>query len=164
MKITVKDKEIELAKDYLTNGEVNYIVTEVLKIYQQSGDIDGYKYSPLAMLTNFYALLFGFCIKGYDIESDDDYNTYYNIGAHYEIMKSVVNADEAYHLMMDLSHQLGSLENIINNNLNNLVQSVTDKLPDAKELSKIVNKLPKEWKSVAEQYQTITGQNNEEDA
>ena len=43
--ITVKEKKITLKKDYLTNGEVNYIVGEVLKIYDQSGDIDGYDYS-----------------------------------------------------------------------------------------------------------------------
>ena len=33
MEITVKDNKIALKKDYLTNGEVNYIVSEVLKIY-----------------------------------------------------------------------------------------------------------------------------------
>ena len=58
MEITVKGNKITLKKDYLTNGEVNYIVGEVLKIYNQEGDIDGYSYSPLAMITNFYALLF----------------------------------------------------------------------------------------------------------
>ena len=85
MEITVKDNKIALKKDYLTNGEVNYIVSEVLKIYNDSGDIEGYDYNPLTMVTNFYALLFGFCIEGYDIDSDEDYNKYYNIGTHNEL-------------------------------------------------------------------------------
>ena len=82
MEITVKGNKITLKKDYLTNGEVNYIVGEVLKIYNQEGDIDGYSYSPLAMITNFYALLFSICIDGYDIDNIEDYNKYYNIGTH----------------------------------------------------------------------------------
>ena len=72
MEITVKNEKIKLKKDYLTNGEVNYIVGEVLKIYDNSGDIEGYDYSPSTMITNFYALLFGFCIEGYNIDSDED--------------------------------------------------------------------------------------------
>ena len=113
MEITVKGNKITLKKDYLTNGEVNYIVGEVLKIYDNSGDIEGYDYSPLTMITNFYALLFGFCIEGYNIDSDEDYNKYYNIGTHYELLRIVTNADEAYHLMMSLSKQIISVENIV---------------------------------------------------
>ena len=52
MEITVKGNKITLKKNYLTNGEVNYIVGEVLKIYDNSGDIEGYDYSPLTMITD----------------------------------------------------------------------------------------------------------------
>ena len=113
MEITVKGNKITLKKDYLTNGEVNYIVGELLKIYNDSGDIEGYDYNPLTMITNFYALLFGFCIEGYDIDSDEDYNKYYNIGAHYELLRVVTNADEAYHLMISLSKQISPFKNFI---------------------------------------------------
>ena len=41
MEITVKNEKIKLKQDYLTNGEVNYMLGEVLKIYNQEGDIDG---------------------------------------------------------------------------------------------------------------------------
>jgi len=163
MKITVKDKEIELVRDYLTNGEVNYIVSTVLKMYKQSGDIDGYRYSPLTMLTNFYALLFGFCIEGYDIESDDDYNKYYNIGTQYELLKVVTNADEAYHLAMELSNRLNSIENIVDINMNKFVELVSTKMTDIGELQDIMNKLPNEWKEVAGQFNKITGNDNKED-
>lgn len=163
MEITVKNEKIKLKKDYLTNGEVNYIVGEVLKIYDNSGDIEGYDYSPLTMITNFYALLFGFCIEGYNIDSDEDYNKYYNIGAHYELLRIVTNADEAYHLMMSLSKQITSFENIMDKNLNKFINMITEKIPDAKTMNKMVNKLPKDWQKVVNQYNEITGKDNKEE-
>ncbi len=163
MEITVKNEKIKLKKDYLTNGEVNYIVGEVLKIYDNSGDIEGYDYSPLTMITNFYALLFGFCIEGYNIDSDEDYNKYYNIGAHYELLRIVTNADEAYHLMMSLSKQIISVENIVDKNLNKLINMVIERIPDAKTMNKMVNKLPKDWQKVVNQYNEITGKDNKEE-
>ena len=157
MEITVKDNKIALKKDYLTNGEVNYIVSEVLKIYNDSGDIEGYDYNPLAMVTNFYALLFGFCIEGYDIDSNEDYNKYYNIGTHYELLRVVTNADEAYHLMMSLSKQIISVENIVDKNLNKLINMVIERIPDAKTMNKMVNKLPKDWQKVVDEHNEIVG-------
>ena len=157
MEITVKNEKIKLKKDYLTNGEVNYIVGEVLKIYDNSGDIEGYDYSPLTMITNFYALLFGFCIEGYDIDSDEDYNKYYNIGAHYELLRVVTNADEAYHLMMSLSKQINSIENTLNRSLQKIVGMISDKIPDAKAMTKMINKLPKEWQKAVDDYNQIIG-------
>lgn len=157
MEITVKGNKITLKKDYLTNGEVNYIVSEVLKIYNNSDDIEGYDYSPLTMITNFYALLFGFCIEGYNIDSDEDYNKYYNLGTQYELLRVVTNADEAYHLMMSLSKQMTSLENIIDKNLKSVVEIIANKLPDAKAMAKMVNKLPKEWQKVINEHNEIVG-------
>jgi len=157
MEITVKNEKIKLKKDYLTNGEVNYILGEVLKIYNQEGDIDGYSYSPLAMITNFYALLFSICIEGYDIDNIEDYNKYYNIGTHYELLRVVTNADEAYHLMMSLSKQMVSVENIIDKNLNNLIDFVMAKVPDTKAMTKMVNKLPKDWQKAVSEYNQIIG-------
>ena len=157
MEITVKGNKITLKKDYLTNGEVNYIVGEVLKIYNQEGDIDGYSYSPLTMITNFYALLFGFCIEGYNIDSDEDYNKYYNIGTHYELLRIVTNADEAYHLMMSLSKQIISVESIVDKNLNKLINMVIERIPDAKTMNKMVNKLPKDWQKVVDEHNEIVG-------
>ena len=163
MEITVKNEKIKLKQDYLTNGEVNYILGEVLKIYNQEGDIDGYSYSPLAMITNFYALLFSICIEGYDIDNIEDYNKYYNIGTHYELLRVVTNADEAYHLMMSLSKQIISVENVVDKNLNKLINMITEKIPDAKTMNKMVNKLPKDWQKVVNQYNEITGKDNKEE-
>ena len=163
MEITVKNEKIKLKQDYLTNGEVNYIVGEVLKIYNQEGDIDGYSYSPLAMITNFYALLFSICIDGYDIDNIEDYNKYYNIGTHYELLRIVTNADEAYHLMMSLSKQIISVENIVDKNLNKLINMVAERIPDAKTMNKMVNKLPKDWQNIVNQYNEITGKDNKEE-
>lgn len=163
MEITVKGNKIKLVKDYLTNGEVNYIVSEVLKIYDNPGDVDGYNYSPLAMLTNFYALLFGFCIEGYEIESSDDYNKYYNIGTQYELLRVVTNAEEAYHLVMSLSKEIVGIENVIERKLGHFIDNILEKIPDPKSMNKLANKIPKEWQKVFNEYNAITGNKNEED-
>lgn len=157
MEITVKGNKITLKKDYLTNGEVTQIVKIALGIYNQPEDIDGYDYSPISMITNFYALLFDFCIEDYDLDKTEDYDKYYNMGAQYELLRVVTNADEAYHLMMSLSKQISSLENIIDKNLKNVVEMVSNKLPDAKAMAKMVNKLPKEWQKVVNEYNEIVG-------
>ena len=115
------------------------------------------------MIRKLYVLIFGFCIEGYNIDSDEDYNKYYNIGTHYELLRVVTNADEAYHLMMSLSKQMISVENIIDKNLNKLVDTITEKIPDAKTMNKMINKLPKEWQNVVNQYNEITGKDNKEE-
>lgn len=160
MEINVKNEKIKLKKDHLTNGEVNYMIGEVLKIYNQSGDIEGYNYSPLSMITNFYALLFSLVIEDFDIDNIDDYNRYYNIGTHYELLRVITNADEAYHLMMSLSKQLVSVENIVERSL----QVLTTKIPDMKSMSKMMETLPQDWQTVFSEYNQITGKDkNKED-
>ena len=80
------------------------------------------------------------------------------------MLKSVTNADEAYHLVMSISKDMASLESIVNDGINKLLNIVTEKVPDAKAMSKMVNKLPKEWKKVVEDYNNITGKELKEDA
>ena len=157
MEITVKGNKITLKKDYLTNGEVTQIVKIALGIYNQPEDIEDYDYSPISMITNFYALLFDFCIEDYDLDKTEDYDKYYNMGVQYELLRVVTNADEAYHLMMSLSKQISSLENIIDKNLKNIVEMVSNKIPDAKTMAKMVNKLPKEWQKVVNEHNEIVG-------
>ena len=157
MEITVKNEKIKLKKDYLTNGEVTQIVKIALEIHNQAEDIEGYDYSPISMITNFYALLFDFCIEDYDLDKTEDYDKYYNLGTQYELLRVVTNADEAYHLMMSLSKQMTSLENIIDKNLKSVVEMVANKLPDAKAMAKMVNELPKEWQKVINEHNEIVG-------
>lgn len=164
MKITVRDTEINLKKDYLTNSEVNYIVEAVLKLYDKDGDIDQYSFSPLTMITNFYSLLFEVCIEDYNPDDIEDYNKYYNLGVQYELLKVVVNAEEAYHLMMSISKDMSSLEAIVNKGINKLLGLLDTKMPDAKAMNKMVNKLPKEWKKVVTDYNNIIGKDSKEDA
>lgn len=157
MEITVKGNKITLKKDYLTNGEVAQIVKIALEIHNQTEDIEGYDYSPISMITNFYALLFDFCIEDYDLDKTEDYDKYYNLGTQYELLRVVTNADEAYHLMMSLSKQMTSLENIIDKNLNKFINMITEKIPDAKTMNKMINKLPKEWQKVINEHNEIVG-------
>lgn len=161
MEIKLKEQNIKLKKDYLTNGEVNYILSEVFKLYDEPGDIDGYAFSPLTMITNFYALLFETCVDGYN-SSVEDYNKYYNIGLHHELLRVVTNADEAYHLMMTISKDISSLENIMNKSMNKLVSLISEKIPDAKSLSKMASKLPKDWQKVVSEYNDIVGISKED--
>ena len=37
---------------------------------------------------------------------------------------------------------------------------LSSKIPDAKEMNKMVNKLPKEWQKVMNDYNNITNKNN----
>ena len=156
----IKGTEVKLKKDYLTNAEVNYILSEVLNTYIKSGDIKDYDFSPLSMITAFYSLLFSICIEDYEISNIDDYNKYYNIGAQYELLKNITNAEEAYHLMMLLSERLSDFNGILNKGINNLMDFLSSKIPDAKEMNKMVNKLPKEWQKVMNDYNNITNKNN----
>ena len=87
----------------------------------------------------------------------EDYNKYYNIGTHYELLRIVTNADEAYHLMMSLSKQIISVENIVDKNLNKLINMITEKIPDAKTMNKMINKLPKDWQKVVDEHNEIVG-------
>lgn len=156
----IKGTEVKLKKDYLTNAEVNYILSEVLNTYIKSGDIEDYDFSPLSMITAFYSLLFSVCIEDYEISNIDDYNKYYNIGTQYELLKNITNAEEAYHLMMLLSERLSDFNGILNKGINNLMNFLSSKIPDAKEMNKMVNKLPKEWQKVMNDYNNITNKNN----
>lgn len=162
MELNIKGENIKLKKDYLTNGEVNYIVSEALQIYMDSGDISNYDYSPLSMITNFYAMLFELCIEDYDMDKIDDYNKYYNLGVHYELLRVVTNAEEAYHLLISTSKDLTSIENVIDKNIKRLMQLIEDKIPDSKAMTKLINKLPKEWQKVVNEYNDITGKQKEE--
>ena len=65
--------------------------------------------------------------------------------------------------MMSLSKQIVSVENIIDKNLNKLINMITEKIPDAKTMNKMVNKLPKDWQKVVNQYNEITGKDNKEE-
>lgn len=120
--ITVKDKVFKLKKDYLTNIEVNYIVSEVLKLYNQEGDIENYRFSPLTMMSNFYSLLFQCCIEGYDFNNSEDYENAYNCGLHKLLIENITNAKEAYNLMLDISNKFNGLEYIISRALDELIK------------------------------------------
>ena len=77
------------------------------------------------------------------------------MGVQYELLKVITNADEAYHLMMSLSKQMFSVENILDKNLNKLVNLISKKIPDKKTLNEMIDKLPDEWKSALGEYNQI---------
>ena len=65
--------------------------------------------------------------------------------------------------MMSLSKQIISVENIVDKNLNKLINMVIERIPDAKTMNKMINKLPKDWQKVVNQYNEITGKDNKEE-
>lgn len=161
--IIVKGETIKLKKDYLTNGEINYMVKTALEIYNAEGDIEGYGYSPLSMFTNFYALLFGMCIEDYNIDSVEDYDKYYNLGTHTELMMEITNATEAYNLLVSISKQLCDIPNVIDRSIQKIINIMAEKIPNGEELSKMMKKMPKEWNKVLSEYNNIIGENKKED-
>lgn len=163
MEIEVKGQKIKLKKDYLTNGEVNYIVVNVLELYNTSDDIKDYSFSPLSMYTNFYSLLFELCIEDYIQGDADSYNKYYNLGAQYELMKIVVNAQEAYNILIDTANKMSSVAGVLDKGITNIVKFLNEKIPDQKTMMKLANKLPKEWQKAVNEYNNITGNDKNED-
>lgn len=144
MEIKVKEETIKLKKDFLTNGEVNYIVSEVLKLYNETGDIKDYNFNPLTMIGNFYSLLFEACIEDYDNSSIDDFNHYYSLGVQYKLLKVITNAREAYDLMIKISNQMSKLDNTISVFLNRVLTILNDKMLSKDELETAFKDLPKE--------------------
>lgn len=161
MEIIINEKKIKLKKNYLTNAEVNFIVSEALKTYidKEENDIEGYDYNPLTMITNFYAMLFELCIKDYNLDNIEDYNKYYNDGVHLKLLENIINAKEAYDLMIKLSGEITSLSNIIGRSLKLFI----DKIPEKNDFSEILTKLPEEWQKVADEYNNIIGKSEEKE-
>lgn len=159
--ITIKEQTIKLKKDYLTNDEVNYMITEALEAYKEPSGIEGYNFNALNMMTNFNALLFSYCIDDYDIGNIDDYNKYYNLGVQTELLMEITNAMEAYNLLNSIAKQMSSISGVIDKGLNSLISVISTKMPEREALEKMMKKLPKEFNKALEDYNNIIGNNNE---
>lgn len=149
----MKIEDITLKKDYLTGGQVGNLVTEAVEIYKKGGLFDDYAFNPVDMEINFYAGLFYLLVPDYNIEDNEQFEELFSKGVHKEILEKVTNAQLAYDLMWKTAKEVGSSIGGILQKVDNFVKN----LPDTNEMGELMEKLPKEWETVKNDYNNIIG-------
>lgn len=149
----MKIEDITLKKDYLTGGQVGNLVTEAIEIYKNGGLFDDYAFNPVDMEINFYAGLFYLLVPDYNIEDNEQFEELFSKGIHKKILEKVTNAQLAYDLMWKTAKEVGSSIGGILQKIDNFVKN----LPDTNEMGELMEKLPKEWETVKNDYNNIIG-------
>lgn len=157
-KIERNGVSVRLKRNYLTAGQVTNLITEVMKIYTEGGLVEDYSFNPVDMEINFYAGLFYYVIDGYITEDNDKFEKFFSAGIHKELLDKVENAQLAYDLMWksakEVSNSVGTILNKI--------KGFLDNLPEQENLNKLMDKLPKEWESIKNEYNEIIGKKLED--
>jgi hypothetical protein len=154
----MKIGDITLKKDYLTGGQVGNLVTEAVEIYKNGGLFEDYAFNPVDMEINFYAGLFYLLVENYDIKDNEQFEKLFSKGIHKEILEKVENAQLAYDLMWKTAKEVGNSVGTILNK----IKGFLDNLPEQEDLNKLVDKLPKEWEAVKNEYDDIIGRKIED--
>lgn len=149
----MKIGDITLKQDYLTGGQVGNLVTEAVEIYKQGGLFEDYAFNPVDMEINFYAGLFYLLIEDYKIDDNEQFEELFKKGVHKEILEKVTNAQLAYDLMWKTAKEVGSSVGSILKKIDNFVNN----LPENDKLEELMEKLPKEWETVKNDYNNIIG-------
>lgn len=149
----MKIGDITLKKDYLTGGQVGNLVTEAVEIYKNGGLFEDYAFNPVDMEINFYAGLFYLLIPNYNIKDNEQFEELFSKGIHKEILEKVTNAQLAYDLMWKTAKEVGSSIGGILQKVDNFIKN----LPDTNEMGDLMEKLPKEWETVKNDYNNIIG-------
>lgn len=160
-KIERNGVSVELKRNYLTAGQITNLISEVMKIYNNGGLLDNYAFNPVDMEMNFYAGLFYYTVEEYnDMEDNDEFEKLFSAGIHKELLEKVENAQLAYDLMWKSAKEVGNSIGMILNK----IKGFLDNLPEQEDLNKLMDKLPKEWETVKNEYDNIIGKrlaNNE---
>lgn len=149
----MKIGDITLKQDYLTGGQVGNLVTEAVEIYKDGGLFEDYAFNPVDMEINFYAGLFYLLIPNYNIEDNEQFEELFSKGIHKEILTKVTNAQLAYDLMWKTAKEVGSSIGSILKKIDNFINN----LPENDKLEELMEKLPKEWENVKNDYNNIIG-------
>jgi len=161
--IKKNDLTVKLKRDYLTAGQVSNLVKQAVEIYKDGGLFEDYAFNPVDMEINFYAGLFYFVVEDYDINDNDKLEELFGAGIHKELLDKVENAQLAYDLMWKTANEVGNSVGTILNK----IKGFLDNLPEQEKLDELIDKLPKEWKNVKNEYDNIIGKrlenNNEGD-
>lgn len=149
----MKIGDITLKQDYLTGGQVGNLVTEAVEIYKDGGLFEDYAFNPVDMEINFYAGLFYLLIPNYNIEDNEQFEELFSKGIHKEILTKVTNAQLAYDLMWKTAKEVGSSIGSILKKIDNFINN----LPENDKLEELMEKIPKEWENVKNDYNNIIG-------
>lgn len=153
-KIERNGVSIELKRNYLTAGQITNLISEVMKIYNNGGLLDNYAFNPVDMEMNFYAGLFYYTVEEYnDMEDNDEFEKLFSAGIHKELLEKVENAQLAYDLMWKAAKEVSNSVGMILNK----IKGFLDNLPEQEDLNKLMDKLPKEWEAVKNEYDNIIG-------
>ena len=160
-KIERNGVSVELKRNYLTAGQITNLISEVIKIYNNGGLLEDYAFNPVDMEMNFYAGLFYYTVEKYnDIGDNDKFEILFSAGIHKELLEKVENAQLAYDLMWKSAKEVSNSIGMIFNK----IKGFLDNLPEQEDLNKLMDKLPKEWEAVKNEYDNIIGKrlaNNE---
>ena len=136
-------------------------IDEVIKIYNNGGLLEDYAFNPVDMEMNFYAGLFYYTVEEYnDMEDNDEFEKLFSAGIHKELLEKVENAQLAYDLMWKSAKEVSNSIGMVLNK----IKGFLDNLPEQEDLNKLMDKLPKEWETVKNEYDNIIGKrlaNNE---
>lgn len=145
--------KVNLKRESLTGGQVTNLITEAIKIYKDGGLLNDYAFNPVDMEINFYAGLFYLVIEDYEIDDNDKFEELFSAGIHKELLNVIENAQLAYDLMWKTAKEVGNSIGSILYKINTFIGN----LPEQEDLKELVDKLPKEWDKVKEQYDNIIG-------
>lgn len=158
-KIERNGVSVELKRNYLTAGQITNLISEVIKIYTNGGLLDDYAFNPVDMEMNFYAGLFYYTVEEYnDMEDNDEFEKLFSAGIHKELLEKIENAQLAYDLMWKTAKEVGNSVGMIFNK----IKAFLDNLPEQEDLNKLMDKLPKEWENVKNEYDNIIGKRLED--
>lgn len=158
-KIERNGVSVELKRNYLTAGQITNLISEVMKIYNNGGLLDNYAFNPVNMEMNFYAGLFYYTVEEYnDMEDNDEFEKLFSAGIHKELLEKVENAQLAYDLMWKSAKEVSNSIGMILNK----IKGFLDNLPEQEDLNKLMDKLPKEWEAVKNEYDGIIGKKIED--
>ncbi len=151
--IVIDDIKITLKQDYITRSDAEALIVVALEHFNKPALQINYKYNYIDMDNTFIDGLCGLCVEGYNDELRDEYD---KAGILSQIIFYIKNADEAYDKLYLIADKMSSIDNV----LENLLVSISEKLPKLEDLQDLSEKIPSEFKDAVEKYNSITHNDN----
>lgn len=144
-------------KNSLTEAEYITLIEVAIDAYQngigESKDNLGIvPYNPIKVEQAFNRVLLSLCVKDYD---EDEYDLYFSNGVHNVLVANVTNASDAWEMVQEIVTNSLSLSVVINNFMEKVITMLDGKLPEGKDLLKVLKKFPKDITKALNDYASI---------
>ena len=146
-------------KNFLNLVEFRTLISEAVDAYingEPTNDnkriidnISGFDYNLISGEERFYSALCILCVKDY---TNELFEKIFNNQVQLELVEKIANAKLAYETYEQIISKYGSVENVFERKLTELL----NKIPEKEKIEKILKTLPKEWDKVNKQYNSIT--------